>query len=50
MRVITPGIHVKMAQIVAGVLQVEMKDVRVAETSTDIVPNTSKTAAAAGVS
>jgi xanthine dehydrogenase/oxidase len=44
------GIHVKMAQIVAGVLQVEMKDVRVAETSTDIVPNTSKTAAAAGVS
>lgn len=42
------GIHVKMAQIVAGVLKVPLSDVRVAETSTEVVPNTSKTAAAAG--
>ena len=37
-----------MAQIVAGVLGVPMQHVRVAETSTEVVPNTSKTAAAAG--
>jgi xanthine dehydrogenase/oxidase len=42
------GIHVKMAQIAAGVLNVPLSDVRVAETSTEVVPNTSKTAAAAG--
>jgi xanthine dehydrogenase molybdopterin-binding subunit B len=42
------GIHVKMAQIVAGVLKVPLANVRVAETSTEVVPNTSKTAAAAG--
>lgn len=42
------GIHVKMAQIAAGVLKVPLSDVRVAETSTEVVPNTSKTAAAAG--
>ena len=43
------GIHVKMAQIVAGVLKVPLSDVRVAETSTEVVPNTSKTAAAVSV-
>ena len=42
------GIHIKMAQIAAGVLRIPLSDVRVAETSTDVVPNTSKTAAAAG--
>ena len=42
------GIHIKMAQIAAGVLRIPLDDVRVAETSTDVVPNTSKTAAAAG--
>eukprot|EP01052_Picozoa_sp_SAG31_P059614 SAG31_NODE_18890_length_619_cov_0.934615_2_plen_128_part_00 len=42
------GIHVKMAQIVAGVLGCPLESVRVGENATEVVPNTNKTAAAAG--
>ena len=41
------GLHTKVCQIVAEALGVPMKDVHIAETSTDKVPNASPTAASA---
>ena len=42
------GLHTKIAQVVAAELGVEMKTIRVAEVTTDVLPNTSATAGSTG--